>query len=144
MRPVLAVVADIVTLLIPLYVLGFLLVLLLALTLLGRYKGGRYLRPVVAQMTKVPLLKRGLEKMSTAALERSNPELASAMQKMQRAGATRDPQKAQAALSRLTAQERRAWMDAAEEQGVMPEPMNREQRRRLERARREQQRRGGR
>jgi len=133
--------ADFVTLLIPLWILLFLVVLLGVLALLGRVQNGRYLRPLFAFMAKVPLLRRWLQKMSTAAMERSNPELASAMRKMQRTGAIKDPQKAQAAMSQLTPQERRALLEMQEQQGLMPEATNREMRRRLERAKRDSQRR---
>jgi hypothetical protein len=91
---------------------------------------------VIALISKVPIFKRGLEKASNAALERSNPELASAMKKMQRTGALRDPMKAQAAMSQLTRDERRALLDMQEQQGlgVAPEATNRQMRRRLEKA----------
>ena len=126
---------DYVTLLIPVWILVGLLVLLGLLALLGRVQNGRYLRPIFAGMSKVPFLRRWLQKMSTAAMERANPELASAMRKMQRSGALRDPQRAQAAMSQLTAQERRALLEMQEQQGVMtPEATNREMRRRLEKA----------
>jgi hypothetical protein len=129
-------VASIVTLLIPLWILLFLLVLLGALALLGRVQNGRYLRPVLTTLMKVPLLKRWIEKASNAAIERSNPELASAMRKMQRTGALRDPQRAQAAMSQLTRDERRALLEMQEQQGmgVAPEATNRQMRRRLEKA----------
>jgi hypothetical protein len=127
--------ADFVTLLIPLWILLFLLLLLGVLALLGRVQNGRYLRPLFALMSKVPLLRRWLQKASTAAMERTNPELASAMRKMQRSGALRDPQRAQSAMSQLTAQERRALLEMQEQQGVVaPETTNREMRRRLEKA----------
>jgi hypothetical protein len=132
---------DFAVLLIPLWILLFLLVLLGLLALLGRFRGGKYLRPVFALMAKVPFLRRWLQKASNAAMERSNPELASAMKKMQRTGAIRDPQKAQAAMSQLTAQERRALLEMQEEQGLIPEATNREMRRRLERAKKDGQRR---
>ena len=126
---------DFVTLLIPLWILLFLLVLTGVLALLGRIENGRYLRPLLTLMAKVPLLRRWLQKMSQAAIERSNPELASAMRKMERAGATRDPQRAQAAMSQLTREERRALLEMQEQQGaIAPEATNREMRRRLERA----------
>jgi hypothetical protein len=128
-------------LLIPLWILLFLVVLLGVFALLGRVAGGKYLRPVFAAMSKVPILRRWLQKASTAAMERSNPELASAMRKMQRTGAIKDPQKAQAAMSQLTPQERRALIEMQEQQGLMPEATNREMRRRLERAKRDSQRR---
>src|SRR5438128_10841927 len=136
-------VADIVTLLIPVWILLGLLLLLGVVALLGRIQNGRYLRPVIGLITKVPLFRRWLQKASNAALERSNPELASAMKKMQRSGALRDPNRAQAAMSQLTAQERRALMEMQEEQGLIdPEATNRQMRRRLEKAKRDTQRRG--
>ena len=129
-------VADIFTLLIPVWILLGLIVLLGVLALLGRIQNGRYLRPIIKLITKVPILKRWMEKASNAALERSNPELASAMKKMQRTGALRDPMKAQAAMSQLTRDERRALLDMQDEQGlgVAPEATNRQMRRRLEKA----------
>ena len=128
--------ASIVTLLIPLWILLGLLVLLGLFALLGRIQNGRFLRPVIALLTKVPLFRRWLQKASNAALERSNPELASAMKKMQRTGALKDPMKAQAALSQLSREERRALLDMQEQQGlgVAPEATNRQMRRRLEKA----------
>jgi hypothetical protein len=134
------VIASLVTILIPLWIILGLFVLLGVLALLGRVQNGRYLRPVINVIAKVPLFKRWLEKASTAAIERSNPELASAMKKMQRSGALRDPQRAQAALSNLSPQERRALLEMQDEQGTAPEATNRQMRRRLEKARRDAQR----
>ena len=138
-------VASIATLLIPVWILLFLLVLLGIVALLGRVQNGRYLRPVILFLMKVPLLKKWIEKGSQAAIERSNPELASAMRKMQRTGALKDPMKAQAAMSQLTRDERRALLDMQEQQGtgVAPEATNRQMRRRLEKAQKNA-RRGGR
>jgi hypothetical protein len=128
--------ADIVTLLIPVWILVGLLVLLGVFALLGRIQNGRYLRPIVAGIAKVPLFRRWLQKASNAALERSNPELASAMKKMQRSGALKDPMKAQSAMSMLSREERRALLDMQDQQGmgVAPEATNRQMRRRLEKA----------
>src|SRR5919204_3026351 len=128
--------ASLATLLIPLWILLGLVVLLGVFALLGRVQNGRYLRPVIALLSKVPLFRRWLQKASQAALERSNPELASAMKKMQRTGALRDPMKAQAAMSQLTRDERRALLEMQEQQGlgVAPEATNRQMRRRLEKA----------
>jgi hypothetical protein len=134
------VIASLVTILIPLWILLALVVLLGTLALLGRIQNGRYLRPLITLIAKVPLFKRWLEKASQAAIERSNPELASAMKKMQRSGALRDPQRAQAALSNLSPQERRALIEMQEEQGTAPEATNRQMRRRMEKARRDAQR----
>ena len=133
-------IASIATLLIPLWILLGILALLGVLALLGRMQNGRYLRPVINLIAKVPLFRRWLQKASTAALERSNPELASAMRKMQRSGALRDPQRAQQALSSLSAQERRALIDMQEQQGIEPEATNRQMRRRLEKARQQKKR----
>ena len=67
-------------------------------------------------------------------VERYNPELGSAMKKLKRAGADRDPNQAQRAMSTLTADERKAWMEAMGQQGALDQqPANREQRRAMER-----------
>jgi hypothetical protein len=129
------VIANLVVLLIPLWILLGLLVLLGVLALLARFRGGRYVRPLVSTLMKVPLLGRGMKKASEAALQRQNPELASAIKKLQRAGVTSDPLKAQQAMSRLTADERQAYLDAASEQPEVPAEMNRQMRRQMERAR---------
>jgi len=118
--------------LIPIIVLGALVLILLVLNILARVKGGRYVRPIARGMMKVPILGKQMKKASRATLERQNPELASAVSKLERSGATRDPMKAQQALSRLTAAERQAWLEAAGEQDGAPEPMNRAQRRAAE------------
>jgi len=84
---------------------------------------------IVAALSKIGFMRRWFQKVSTAALERQNPELATALRKMQRAGTNPDPQRAQQALSTLSVTERRAYLNAVEEQGGMPEPANRQQRR---------------
>ena len=61
-------------------------------------------------MMKVPLLNKFLQRASQAALERQNPELASAVKKLERSGVAKDPQRAQQAMSRLTAAERQAYI----------------------------------
>lgn len=130
-------IADIVLLLIPVWILLGLVFLFGVLFLLSRIKGGKYLRPLFTTLAKIPILRRALEKASEAAMERSNPELASAMKKLKRyGGATTDPVKAQQALSQLSAKERKAVLDMQEEQGIAPQNLSREQRRRLERAKR--------
>jgi hypothetical protein len=131
----LRVIASIWLYLIPLYVLGALLVVVGTFALLSRIRGGRYVKPIVQGIMKVPLLNRGMKKASEAALERQNPDLASAIKKLERYGATRDPQRAQQAMSKLTASERRAYLDAAGQQNEsMPQEMNRQMRRQMERA----------
>lgn len=127
--------------LLPVWILLGLIVLFLLFALLARVQKGRFVRPIVKQIVRVPLFRRLMTKASTAALERQNPELASAIKKMERLGpAVRDPRRAQAALSSLSPQERRAYLAAVDEEGAIPEAMNREQRRRLEKAKRDAQR----
>jgi hypothetical protein len=136
-----AMVASLFVELIPVWILVALLVLFLLFALLARVQKGRFVRPIVKQIVRVPIFRRLMTKASTAALERQNPELASAIKKMDRLGsAVRDPRRAQAALSSLSPQERRAYLAAVDEEGAMPEAMNREQRRRLEKAKRDSQR----
>jgi hypothetical protein len=129
---------SLVTLLIPVWILLGLVVILGVLGLLGRIQGGRYLRPLFTWMSKVPLLRRQLEKASRAAIERSNPELASAMRKLEpHAKQLHDPQRAQQVMSRLTREERAALLEMQDQQGG-PEldATNRQMRRRLEKQRR--------
>ena len=117
----------------PLYVLGGLLLVLGIFALLGRIQGGRFLKPIVNFMMKVPFIGKLMKKASQAALERQNPELASAVKKMERAGVARDPQRAAQALSRLSARERQAYIDATADQTEQV-AQNRQMRRQLERA----------
>jgi hypothetical protein len=128
---------SIVTLLIPLWILLGLLAILGVLGLLGRIQGGRYLKPLFALMSKVPLLRRMLERASKAAIERTNPELASAMRKLEpHAKQLHNPQQAQKAMSRLTREERAALLEMQEQQGgPEPEATNRQMRRQLEKQR---------
>ena len=79
----------------------------------------------------MPFLKRFFERMSNAALERENPELASAIRKLQAFGTPTTPEAAQRALARLTPGERRAYMQASAEQAEAPEAPNRAARRKL-------------
>jgi hypothetical protein len=119
---------------IPVFILAALLVVFGVLLVLSRVRGGKYLRPLVVWASKVPILKGLIEKASQAAIDRYNPELGSAMKKLKRAGADRDPNQAQRALSTLTAEERKAWIEAAGQQGAAAEqPINRQQRRAMER-----------
>src|SRR5262245_62421859 len=120
--------------LIPIVILGVLVVLMGIVALLGRWRDGRYLRPIFAFLAKLPLVGSWMKKLSQAALERNNPELASAIRKLERSGAARDPQRAQKALNQLTAAERRAYMQAAGDSDQAPQPVNRQQRRAAQRA----------
>ena len=127
-------IASIWLFLLPVYVLSFLLLILGTFALLGRIKGGRYLKPIIAGLMKLPLIGGLMKKASLAALERQNPELASAVKKLERSGVARDPMRAQQALSRLSASERQAYMDATADQ-TENIAQNRQMRRQLERAR---------
>jgi hypothetical protein len=127
-------VADLTLFLIPLFILGAIALIFGVIVILGRWKGGKYLKPILLQLQKIPFMDRWMKKASRAALEKQNPELASAVSKIERSGALNDPLQAQRAMSKLTAAERRAYLEAAGEQG--PGPSNRAERRRLERAKR--------
>jgi hypothetical protein len=117
---------------IPLYVAGAILVLFGLLALLARFRGGKYVRPIMQGVAKIPGVRGLMMKASRAALAKQNPDAASALEKLERAGVGNDPQRAQAALSRLTAAERRAYLEAAGQEGALPEPQNRAQRRAME------------
>lgn len=117
---------------IPLIILFVLLVLLGSVVLLGRIDNGRHLRPVVTFLSKVPLFRRWFQRASIAALERQNPELASAMKKIHAFGEPKTPEQAQRMLNLLTPSERRAYMAAVGEETQTPEGTNRQLRRRME------------
>ena len=117
---------------IPLFVLLVLALLLGIFVLLGRIKGGKYLRPIVTFLSKVPLFKKWFQKASIAALERENPELAAAMKKMTAFGEPKSPEQAQRMLNLLTPAERRAYMAAVGEETETPDAANRQLRRRME------------
>src|SRR3989442_5038849 len=98
-----AMLASILVQLIPLWIILGIVVVFAAFALLARVQKGRFVRPVVKQIAKVPFFRRLMTKASTAALERQNPDLASAIKKMERLGpAARDPRRAQAAVSGLS------------------------------------------
>lgn len=115
---------------IPLIVFATALVLLGLMLVLGRVAGGRYLQRIVLVLSKVPFLRRLFQRMSIAALERENPELASAIRKLEPFGTPTTPEAAQRALARLTPGERRAYMQAAGQQADIPQAPNRASRRR--------------
>ena len=87
-------------------------------------------------------MRRFFTSVSTKAIERQNPELASAIKKINPVASNPNPQAVQKAMSRLTPAERRAYMEAAQEQGGVPDTANRQMRRQAERM--QQQARGGR
>jgi hypothetical protein len=126
----------------PLVIVGVVLFFFLALLLLGRYKNGALLRPLITRLSRIGFMRRFFTRISAAAIERQNPELAGAMKKMNAVSSNPNPQAVQKAMSRLTPSERRAYMEAAGEQGAVPDSANRQMRRQAERM--QQQARGGR
>jgi hypothetical protein len=116
--------------LIPLIVLGVVVVTFGLLVFLGRFRNGALLRPLVARLSQIGFMRRFFTKISTAALERQNPELASAMRKISTVANNPNPQAVQKAMSRLTPAERRAYLQATETQ--TEEAPNRQARRRVE------------
>ena len=127
---------------VPIIIVGVVLVLFLALVLLGRYRNGALLRPLIARLSRIGFMRRFFTRVSTAAIERQNPELANALKKINTVASNPNPQAVQKAMSRLTPSERRAYMEAAQEQGGVPDSANRQMRRQAERM--QQQARGGR
>ena len=73
----------------PFIILGVLLLLMLVLFLLARIQNGRFLRPIVTQLSKIPFMRRWFQKMSVAAYERSNPELAARSRRCRRSARSR-------------------------------------------------------
>jgi biopolymer transport protein ExbB/TolQ len=127
---------------IPIGIVGSVLVLFLLLLILGRVRNGALLRPVVLRLARIAFMQRFFQRISTAQMERSNPELAGAIRKLNTVASNPNPQAVQKAMSRLTPAERRAYMEAAQEQGAIPDSANRQMRRQAERM--QQQARGGR
>jgi hypothetical protein len=127
---------------IPLAILLVVVLLFGLLVLLGRFRNGALLKPVIGWLSRFGFMRRFFTSISTKAIERQNPELAGAIKKMQTVATNPNPQAVQKAMSRLTAAERRAYMEAAQEQGGVPDTANRQMRRQAERM--QQQARGGR
>jgi hypothetical protein len=117
---------------IPFAVLGALLLVMLLFVLVGRIQNGRYLRPILQLLAKIPFMRRAFHRMSVAQLERSNPELASAVKKMHTLGEPTTPEQVQRALRVLTPAERKAYLEAAGQEAGGVEATNRQQRRRIE------------
>ena len=118
---------------VPLVIVGVILVGFLLLLLLGRYKNGALLRPLITRLSRIGFMRRFFTRVSTAAIERQNPELAGALKKINAVSSNPNPQAVQKAMSRLTPSERRAYMEAAGEQGAVPDSANRQMRRQAER-----------
>jgi hypothetical protein len=117
----------------PVVILGSVLFLLLIFVFLGRFRQGALLKPLIVSLSRIGFMNRMFTKASTAAIERQNPELAGALKKLNTVAANPNPQAVQKAMSRLTPAERRAYMEAAAEQGTSSESANRQMRRQAER-----------
>ena len=117
----------------PVVIVGSLLALLGIFVFLGRFRQGALLKPIIVSLSKIGFMNRLFTKASTAAIERQNPELAGALKKLNTVAANPNPQAVQKAMSRLTPAERRAYMEAAAEQGTSSETANRQMRRQAER-----------
>src|SRR5438552_13166563 len=124
----------------PLIVISVVLLLFLLLIILGRFRNGALLKPLIKSLSRIGFMRRFFASVSTKAIERQNPELAAAIKKLEPVASNPNPVAVQKAMSRLTPAERRAYMEAAQEQQeAAPEVLNRQNRRRLQ-----QQARGGR
>ncbi len=126
---------------VPLGLLAFVALFFLLLLVLGRFRERRAAPPPVTSLSKIGFMRRFFTRISTAAIERQNPDLASALKKINTVAQNPNPQAVQKAMSRLTPAERRAYFEAAEEQGGVPDSANRQMRRQAERM--QQQARGG-
>ena len=123
----------------PLIVVSAVIVLFLLLIVLGRFRNGALLKPLIKSLSRIGFMRRFFASVSTKAIERQNPELAAAIKKLEPVSSNPNPMAVQKAMSRLTPAERRAYMEAAQEQDEVQETANRQMRRRLQ-----QQQRGGR
>jgi hypothetical protein len=117
----------------PVVIVGSLLALLGIFVFLGRFRQGALLKPIIVRLSRIGFMNRLFTRASTAAIERQNPELAGALKKLNTVAANPNPQAVQKAMSRLTPAERRAYMEAAAEQGTSSEGSNRQMRRQAER-----------
>jgi hypothetical protein len=124
---------------VPLVLLGVVVLVFGLLVFLGRFRNGALLRPLVTRLARIGFMRRFFTSVSTKAMERQNPELASAIKKLNPVASNPNPQAVQKAMSRLTPAERRAYMELSQEQGP-PDSANRQIRRKLQ----QQQARGGR
>lgn len=128
----------------PIIVIVALLLLFGIVALLARIQNGRYLRPIVTQLAKIGFIRRLMTKASAAALERQNPDLASALKKLEGVSPTMPPQQAQKMLARLTPAERAAYFEMVGDQAQQgAAPTNRNERRRIERLQQPQRKRSG-
>ena len=117
----------------PVVIVGSLLAFLGIFVFLGRFRQGALLKPIIVRLSRIGFMNRLFTRASTAAIERQNPELAGALKKLNSVAANPNPQAVQKAMSRLTPAERRAYMEAAAEQGTSSETANRQMRRQAER-----------
>jgi hypothetical protein len=79
----------------PLIILGLALLLFGLLIFLGRFRNGALLRPVIARLSRIGFMRRFFTSISTKAIERQNPELASAIKKINPVASNPNPQAVQ-------------------------------------------------
>jgi hypothetical protein len=108
-----------------LYVLGGLLVLFLLFLVFLRLRNGRYARSLIARAAGIRLLRSLVVRSYIRDLQKTNPLAARAYAKLERVSGKRSRRHTEAALSVLTAAERRAYFELFYDQ----EPLNRAQRR---------------
>jgi len=118
---------------VPVGIVAFALLVFGLLIVLGRFRSGALLRPIIARLSRIGFFRRFFARVSTAAIERQNPDLAGALKKLETVASNPNPQAVQKAMSRLTPAERRAYFEAAGEQGAVPDSANRQMRRQAER-----------
>jgi hypothetical protein len=110
---------DIAVLLIPLWILLGVVVVVLVLGVLARIQNGRYLRPIVSLISKVPLFRAG-SRGDARGNRATNPELASAMRQLEpHAKHLHDPARAQKAMSQLTREERAALLEVQDSRAAL-------------------------
>ena len=95
----------------PLIIIGVVLVFFGLLVFLGRFRNGALLRPIIARLSRIGFMRRFFTSVSTKAIERQNPDLASAIKKINPVASNPNPQAVQKAMSRLTPAERRAYLE---------------------------------
>jgi hypothetical protein len=80
-----------------LIILGAVVVFFALLVFLGRFRNGALLKPVIERLSRIGFMRRFFTSVSTKAIERQNPELASALKKINTVATNPNPQAVQKA-----------------------------------------------
>src|SRR5438067_13940951 len=75
----------------PLVIVSVLLVLFLLLVILGRFRNGALLKPLITSLSRIGFMRRFFASVSTKAIERQNPELAAAIKKLEPVASNPNP-----------------------------------------------------